>query len=161
MNHFSKSFFDYVKSKLNAASSCLIYDQLVKIGDREEIPLAEVRTVAIEQTQETFESEHFKHIDQETLINLLSLDQLSIDEFDLLEPISKWVDCEVQRQGLPINDENRRKVFKPIKGHILFNALKLEKAAKCKEIAELLTVEEIGSLILHLLVCVSSIQIQI
>ena len=81
---------------------------------------------------------------------MLSLNELSIDEFDLLAPVSKWVDCEVQRQGLPLNQENRRKVFEPIKGYVLFSSLKPEKVANCEEIAELLTVEEIGSLVLHL-----------
>ena len=151
LNHFSKSFFDYVKSKLNAESSCLIYDQLMKIGERPEIPLAEVRTEIIENSWATFESEFFKHIDQETLISLLSLNQLSIDEFDLLAAVSKWVRSEVQRQRLPVNQENRRKVFEPIKGYILFSALDPEKVANCKEIAELLTSEEIGLLLLHLM----------
>ena len=151
VNHFGKAFFDYVKSKLNAESSCLIYDQLVKIGDREEIRLADVRTAMIENSRETIESEHFKQIDQETLISLLSLDQLNIDEVDLIAAVSKWVDCEVQRKGLPVNRENRRKVFEPIKNYVLFTAFKPEKVAECKLIADLLTLEEAGSLVLHLL----------
>ena len=151
VNHFGQAFFGYVKGKLNAESSCLIYDQLVKIGDRDEIRLADVRTAMIKNSRETIESEHFTKIDQETLISLLSLDQLNIDEADLLAAVSKWADCEVQRQGLPVNRENRRKVFQPIKGYVLFNALKPEKVAKCKVIADLLTLEEAGSLVLHLL----------
>ena len=150
MNHFGKAFFGYVKGKLDAKSSCLIYDQLVKIGEREEIRLADVRTAMIKNSRETIESEHFKEIDQETLISLLSLDKLNIDEADLLAAVSKWVDCEVKRQGLAVNRENRRKVFQPIKSYILYTALGPEKAAKCKGIAELLTLEEAGSLVLHL-----------
>ena len=151
VDHFGKAFFDYVKGKLDAESSCLIYDQLVKIGEREEIRLADVRTAMIKNSRETIESEHFKEIDQETLISLLSLDQLNIDEADLLAAVSEWVDCEVKRQGLPVNRENRRKVFQPIKSYVLFTALKPEKAAICKMIADLLTLEEAGSLVLHLL----------
>ena len=151
VNHFGKPFFGHVKSKLNAKSSCLIYDQLVKIGEREEIRLAEVRSVIIENSRETIESEHFKQIDQETLISLLSLDELDIDEADLLAAVSKWLDCEVQRQGMPVNRENRRKVFEPIKSYVLFTAFEPEKVAKCKLIADLLTREEAGSIVLHLL----------
>lgn len=142
LHRFGKAFSDYVKSKLNAENSCLIYQQLVKIENRENIPLAEVRTLIMENSWAIFESEHFRQTDQETLISLLSLDVLSIDEFDLLVAVSKWVDCEVQRQGLPVNGENRQKVFEPIKGYVLFTALTLEKAAKCNEIAKLLTLEE-------------------
>ena len=150
VHSFAKAFFDYVKNKLDAKSSCLIYDQLVKIGEREEIRLADVRTAMIKNSRETIESEHFKEIDQETLISLLSLDRLNIDEADLLAAVSKWVDCEAQRQGLPVNRENRRKVFQPIKSYILFTAFKPEKVAKCKLIADLLSPEEAGSLVLHL-----------
>ena len=151
LHGFNKAFFDYIESQLNAKTCCLIYDQLIKIGERSEIPLAEVRTAIIHNSKETFESEHFTKIDQRTLISLLSLDRLDIDEVDLLAAVSRWVDCEVQRQGLPVTDENRRRVFEPIKGYVLFTALNLEKVANCKEIPELLRSEEIGSLVLHLL----------
>ena len=105
----------------------------------------------IENSQKTLESEHFTQIDQETLISLLSLDRLSVDEIDLLVAVSKWIDCEVQRQGLPVNGENRRQVFQPIKSYILFTALTPENIANYEEIDELLTFEERGSLVLHLL----------
>ena len=151
LHHFSKAFYDYIQGKLNAESGCLIYDQLIKIGQREEISLASVRTWIIEESEVTFQSNQFTQIDQETLISLLSLNQLRIDEVDLLAAVSKWVDCELQRRSLPVNRENRRRVFEPIKGYILFTALTPETFASCKEIAELLTFEERGSLALYLL----------
>ena len=151
MHEFKEAFFEYIKGKLTAENSCLIYDQLMKIGDLDEISLAHVRTVIIESSKQAFESECFTQIDQDTVINLLSLDEQSIDEFDLFAAVSKWVDCEVQRQGLPVNDENRRSVFEPIKGYIVFTALTLDQIAKRKEVSQLLTEEERGSLVLHLL----------
>ena len=149
LHEFNRTFFDYVKSKLNSKSSFLIYDQLVKIGEQEESPLASVRAQIIENSRKLFESEDFTEIGQETLISLLSLDELKIAEFDLLIAVLKWVDCKVQRQGLPVNGENRRRVFEPIKGYILFTSLKTKQIASCEEIAELLTIEERGSLLLH------------
>ena len=151
VHNFGEEFFEYIKGKLNAKSSCLIYDQLMKIGERPEIPLAEVRTLIIENSQETLDSEHFTQIDQETLISLLSLDELSVTEIDLLAAVSKWVDCEVQRQDLSMDSANRRRVFEPIKGYILFSDLKPDKIASCKGIIELFTLKECNSLLLHLL----------
>ena len=148
---FDRAFFDYVKARLDPESSCLIYDQLIKIGEREEISLAHVRTVTIENSRATFDSEHFTHVDQETLISLLSLDELSIDENELLVAVSKWVDCEVQRRGLPVSGENRRKVFEPIKSYVQFASLSPEKIADYEEVAGLLTAEELAQLFLHLL----------
>ena len=149
LHHFGDALFGHIKRKLTVESCYLIFDQLMKIGEREEIVLASVRTWISENSKEVFESENFKQIDQEMLISLLSLNQLNIVEFDLLVAVLKWVDCEVQRQGLPVNDENRRKVFEPIKSYILFTDLPPGKIASCKEIAELLTSEERGALLLH------------
>ena len=151
IHHFGEALIEYIKGRLTAESSCLIYDQLMKIGEREEISLADVRTMIIENSKATLESEQFTQIDQETLIGLLSLDKLTVHENDLVAAVSKWVDCEVQRQGLPANFENRRKVFEPIKPYILFASLTPEQISDCQEIAKLLTPEERGLLVLHLL----------
>ena len=148
LHHFSEAFFGYIKARLDAESSCLIYDQMIKIGEREELSLASVRTI-IQSSEAAFMSEHFKQIDRETLISLLSLHKLAISEFDLITAVSEWVDSEVERQGLTVDRESRRKAFEPIKGYILFTALRPGTIANCKEIAELLTEEEIGSLLLH------------
>ena len=151
LNNFSEAFLDYIKSKLNAENSCLVYEQLLKTGNPEENSFARVRRTIIKNSKKVFESEHFTQIDQETLISLLSLDELSIAEFDLLAAVCKWVDCEVQRRALPVNGENRRRVFEPIKGYVLFSELSAEKFARCKEMVELIAPEEVGPLLLHLL----------
>lgn len=113
--------------------------------------LAYVRTVVIKNAKKAFESNYFTQISQETLVSLLSLRELSIDEVDLLDAVSRWVDCEVQRQGLLMSGENRRRVFEPIKNYILFPELTPENVANCKKIAELFAIEEIDPLLLHLL----------
>ena len=151
LHGFNGVFFGYIKDNLTSESSCLIYDQMMKIGEREELPLADVRTRIIEGGEATFQNDLFPLIDQETLISLLSLDELRIAEIDLLAAVFKWVDCEVERQGLFVTRENRQKVFEPIKGYIVFTALMLDQIAKCEEVAELLTKEERGALALHLL----------
>ena len=144
---FDEAFSGYIESQLSAKNSCLIYQQLAKIGDPE--ALAKVRAIIMENSKEAFESEHFTQIDQETLISLLSFDDLRIAEFDLFVTVSKWVDCELQRQDVPVDCENRRRVFEPIKGYIVFAAFSPEQIANSEEIAQLLTNEERGLLILH------------
>lgn len=54
-----------------------------------------VLSMVIEKSKAMFESDHFMQIDQETLISLLSLDKLMIDEIGLLVAVSKWVNCKV------------------------------------------------------------------
>lgn len=149
-------FSNYVKRELNAANSLLIYSQLKKIvttlGERPEIPLAEVEKKISENSAQAFRSRHFKQIEQAVLISLLSLDHLTIDELDLLIEVSKWVGKQIQGLGLQMNDENRRNVFNPIKGYVVFSALKFEKLNQCKEICELLNDSELASLFRHLIV---------
>ena len=137
LHGFSKALTDYIKAKLNAENSCLIYDQLIKIGEREEILLADVRTIIIENSQKAFASEHFTQIDQETLISLLSPNKLNIAEIDLLKAVSRWVDCKVQRQGLPMNDMNRQLAFEPIKRYISFTAFTPDQITACEAIKHL------------------------
>ena len=149
LHNFGAALVEYVRSRLSARSSCLIYDQLIKIGDPESSSLAQVRTMIIKKSKRAFESERFTQIDQTTLIHLLSFDKLSICEFHLFAAVCKWVDREVRRQGLPVNGENRRRVFEPIKGYIVFTALTAEEIANSEEIAQMLTDEERGSLVLH------------
>ena len=151
LNGFDRAFFNYVCRKLNSKNSCLIYDQLVKIGERVEVWRKFVKGQITNNSRAFFESDHFTQIDQETLISFLSMDQLEIDEFDLLVAVSKWVDCEVQRQGLSVNDENRRRVFEPIKGYILFTALTPKKIVEYDKVAQLLTDDEKLALLRHLL----------
>ena len=148
LHHFDEALSDYINDKLNVQSSILIYEQLSKIG-KEVIPLANVRSIIQINSKAAFESEYFLQIGQETLIGLLSLDEVNVEEIELLMAVSKWIDSETQRQGLVVNSENRRKVFEPIKSYILFTAMTPEQIANCKEILELLTVEEIGSVLLH------------
>ena len=152
LHDFHEAFSNYVigrLGRLGSTNNCLVYEQLIQIGDMEAALLELIQTVIMESSKEAFASEHFTKIDQETLISLLSLKELRIAEFDLLAAVSKWVDCEVRRQGLWVNGKNRRRVFEPIKGYILFAALAPEKIINCEEFAQLLTAEELESLLLH------------
>ena len=149
LHGFSQKFSRYIKKQLKVKNSCLIYDQLIKIGDPVQTSLDEVKSMIVKNRKEAFESEQFTEIDQETLISLLLLDELTIAEFDLFAAVSKWIDCEVRRQDLPMNGETRRRVFELINSYIVFTALKPDQITNCEWIAQLLTDEERGSLLLH------------
>ena len=110
-----------------------------------------MRTLIMEISDEVFQCENFKFILQETLIGILSLDELRISEVELLEDISKWVDNKVKINGLTMDNKNKRKIFEPIKPYIVFSSLTAEQIAGCKEIETLLTPEETGLLALHVL----------
>lgn len=140
LHGFSKAIFDFVKANLD--KSCQIYGQLAKIGEREQTSLDIVKFRITKETPVAFQGKCFMEIDQESLIGLLSLDELNIPEIDLLAAVLKWIDYQVLKQGLPLNRENRRKVFEPIKAYIVFTALRPETILGSKLIDKLLTEEE-------------------
>ena len=70
-----------------------------KLG-KNESALNYVRTLIVMNTKVAFESEYFTKIGQDTLIDILHLEFLIIDEIDVLIACSKWVDAKVDRQTL-------------------------------------------------------------
>lgn len=137
----------------------MINDQLIRI-QKDEIWSGYMRSKIVEYSRETFESAYFTQIHQQTLISLLSLDELKIAEIDVLAAVLAWLVCEVQRQGLSLSLANRRKVFEQIKDYIVFTALTPQEIASCKELADLLTAEERGSLLLHVTNRVNPLTVQ-
>lgn len=120
-----------------------------------------VRTKIIENIRESLESSHFTQISQDALISLLSVDELKIAEIDVLAAVLQWVDCEVLRQGLSFDLKNRLNVFGPIKSYIVYTALESKEIADSKELGELLTPEERGSLLLHVSNKVNPLKIEL
>ena len=114
------------KEELNETNCCLIYDQLIKLG-KSESALNLVRTLIEINTETAFNTKYFTQISQDTLIDILQMKYLNIDEVDLLIACSKWVDAEVDRKLLEPTIENKQKAFAPLKCLINFTDLNLDK----------------------------------
>ena len=120
--------------------------------EKSESALNVVRTLIEMNTETAFNTKYFTQISQDTLIDILQMKHLNIDEVDLLIACSKWVDAEVDHKLLEPTIENKQKVFAPLKCLINFTGLNLDKIRKDNlKLDNLLSYDEIGYLFLHLM----------
>ena len=143
--------FNHIKESLDIFNCCLIYDQLIKI-QKDDLPiLKHVKSFIKYNTKKVVEHEFFTKIDENTLLDLLMMDELSVSEIELLNSCARWVKEELLREGLISNAQNKREIFKPIKNYIKFSVLSLEQMKVFGEIYDLLPAEETVSFLAHLL----------
>ena len=142
--------FRYVKQNLDTFN-CLIYDQLIKNQKANPLILDPVKCFIKLNTKQVVENEFFTKIDEDTLLDLLTMDGLSISEIELLKACARWVNEQLLRKGLTSNPENKREIFKPIKNYIKFSDFSFDQMKGFDEIYDLLTVEETASFFAHLL----------
>ena len=147
------------KRWLTSSNAAVLYDQLLKlpIDDpllKEVRPLIEkcftsLRRMIELNSLDVFQSESFKLITQNGLVSLLKFPQLNISEFEILRACFGWVDEELRRREQELNKANQVMLFREIKGLIRFGDLDFEDLGRI-EIDNYLTIDEIGSVLLHL-----------
>ena len=99
--HLCDSLLKCIEENLDPANFCLIYDQLIKIQKVKDVKstLNYVKNLIGQCGQEAFKNKYFTQIDQDTLIDLLKMENLDISEIDALKACAKWVDAEISRQS--------------------------------------------------------------
>ncbi|XP_037035621.1 BTB/POZ domain-containing protein 6-A-like [Bradysia coprophila] len=148
--NMNDAMFSFIKDVLNESNCCIIYDQLMKFPSEYLcVPVDQVRTMIRYNSGVAFNDEYFVDISQETLVDLLNMDALSLDEIDVLRSCAKWVDEEIRRLNLESNAANKQKIFKPFKNLIGFSRITLDQLEHFSPIKDLLSSDELSSLFLH------------
>lgn len=147
----SEIMFAYIKNILSTSNCCIVYDQLMKFPSEYVVPLDQVKNIIRYNSQVAFTNKYFINISQKTLVDLLNFDSLSIKEIDVLKSCAKWVDEDIKRLNLESNKTNKRMIFKSIKNFIRFSEITFNELKNFDQIGELLSSDELGSLLLHLL----------
>lgn len=147
------------KRWLVLSNAAILYDQLSKVPVddpllKEVKPsiekfLASLRRMIEISSKDVFQSECFKRISLTGLANLLKFEQLNISEFELLQACLQWVDEELRREQRELNSTNRVALFKDLKHLIRFGDLNFEELGML-EIETYMTIDELGSVLLHL-----------
>lgn len=140
---------EFIESRLDASNCCIIYNELVKIREHDEL-LDKAKRLIRSDAKVAFGNELFESIDKDTLIDLLNFQWLNVREIDILESCLRWVEAKIEKLGLIPTNENKREVFSAIKFHIRFSELSAKELGTFAGIESLLTNEEIGALLLHL-----------
>ena len=147
--HWSAAISEYLKQTLDASNCLQVFDQLFRTNDVE--VYSTLKSFVSNHSAEAFTSCTFIELSQDALIELLKFEQLHIAEINLLQLLAGWVSAEIQRQDLPLTREHTQKVFEPIKPFVKFTDLTASEVAEFDEIHEMLTSEEVASLLVHLM----------
>lgn len=147
--NMSHSIFAFIKNILSTSNCCIIYDQLIKFPTEYIGPLDQVKKLIRCNSESAFKNKYFVNISQETLVDLLSMDGLTMEEIGVLHACAKWVDEEIKRLNLKLNRTNKQMVFKPIKNFIRFSEITLDELRNFDQIKDLLSSDELSSLFLH------------
>jgi len=103
------------------------------------------------QTEEAVKSDGFATIERSLLEAVVLRDTLTIEEIQLFKAVDLWATKQCGRQGLAADGASKRRILKEhlIKG-IRFPTMKLEEFASVVLDSDILTKEEVFSIIKHL-----------
>jgi len=103
------------------------------------------------QTGDAVKSDGFATIERTLLEAVVVRDTLMIEEIELFNAIDLWATKECERQGLVADGASKRRILEePVIKGIRFPTMKLEEFASVVMDADILTKEEVFSIIKHL-----------
>lgn len=135
-----------ISRDLNSRTCMIIYDQLKKLNIEPKFNDKIKKMISLNSYM-AFKSSSFVEIDENTLIDVLNFKKLNIYEHDILKECARWINHKCSPNET-LQNKNER--FKKIKNFIRFSDLTIENLKNCNNLNHLLTLEEIGSLFLHL-----------
>ena len=104
-----------------------------------------------EQTEEAVKSDGFATIERSLLEAVVARDTLTIEEIELFKAVDLWTTKECERQGLALEGATKRRILgEKIVKAIRFPTMKQEDFASVVLASDILTKEEIVSIIRHL-----------
>ena len=104
-----------------------------------------------EKTKEALNTDEFATIERSLLKEVIIRDTLCVDEIDLFKAVDLWATEECKRQGLEAGGATKRRILgEEIVKAIRFPIMKLEDFSSVVLASDVLTKEEIVSLVRHL-----------
>ena len=104
-----------------------------------------------EKTKEALNTDEFATIERSLVKEVIIRDNLSVDEIDLFKAVDLWATEECKRQGLEAVGATKRRILgEEIVKAIRFPIMKLEDFSSVVLASDVLTKEEIVSLVRHL-----------
>ena len=141
MPHLAKACVEYLETNIDASNACLLLSQS-RIFEE---PHLEKRCLGvIDSTTETaVDSDSFTEIDNKTLHQILSRDNLRAKETVIFAAAARWAEAECTRQGRDVNPEQCREVLGDAMYLIRFPTMTEREFANCVVQSGLLSKQEI------------------
>lgn len=148
----NRKIVETMKNVLNTSNCCTVYDQLrnfAHLYPPAQTLIDQVQLMIRYEATMAFKKPNFVSISLEALVDLLMMDALAVDEMDVLQSCTSWVDEEIRRLNLIPNAANKSDIFKPIKTLIRFSKIALNQLRHFGPLKDLLSNDELNSLFLH------------
>ena len=114
------ALLEYADSKVSIDNSTILLDQYSKIATVPNEKIDELIGIFGLHAHLAIHSKMFLQIGKSTLVQLLKSEKLFIQEKDLYYAVMRWINAELNRQGLEVNVENKSKLFDEFKHLIRF-----------------------------------------
>ena len=139
---------EYLREHLEASNAFSILPQAQKFGDKD---LEERCWKVIElHTEEAVTSDDFVTLERSIVESVVKRERLNVKEVDLFKAVDRWATKEVERQGLTLDGEVKRRVLgEEIVNAIRFPVMSYNEFASVVWDSDILTKRELGVMIKH------------
>ncbi|XP_062574900.1 BTB/POZ domain-containing protein 6-like [Saccostrea cucullata] len=120
---------------MSVSNVCSIMESAHTFNDAE--LLRKCREFFYKESVKCIQSESFLDLCAECIDNIISSDELTVEEYLILERVLEWADAECVRKDKDLNDANRRQALGKILNHIRFPIMDSKYFAEnvaCREI---------------------------
>ena len=139
----------YLLNNLNPSNAFSVLPSAQKYEDKD--LMERCWKLIDEKTKEALNTDEFATIEMSLLKEVIIRDNLSVDEIDLFKAVDLWATEECKRQGLEAGGATKRRILgEEIVKAIRFPIMKLEDFSSVVLASDVLTKEEIVSLVRHL-----------
>ena len=139
----------YLLNNLNPSNAFSVLPSAQKYEDKD--LMERCWKLIDEKTKEALNTDEFATIEMSLLKEVIIRDNLSVDEIDLFKAVDLWATEECKRQGLEAVGATKRNILgEEIVKAIRFPIMKLEDFSSVVLASDVLTKEEIVSLVRHL-----------
>ena len=139
----------YLLNNLNPSNAFSVLPSAQKYEDKD--LMERCWKLIDEKTKEALNTDEFATIERSLVKEVIIRDNLSVDEIDLFKAVDLWATEECKRQGLEAGGATKRRILgEEIVKAIRFPIMKLEDFSSVVLASDVLTKEEIVSLVRHL-----------
>lgn len=135
----SHRLIETVKNSLSESNCCIVYNELIKFSDYDEL-IERAKRLIRSETKVAFEDELFECLDRDSLVDILNFEWLGLEEIKILGSCLRWVEADIERMNLVQTGPSKRKVFTAIKHHIPFSDMTPEELGTFEGIENLLNI---------------------
>lgn len=146
LRQLNKLCQDFLKNGINVDNVCTLYSKAQKVEEVKVVALSYIE----DEAKGVFKTTGFLNLNKECIKQILSSDQLNIDEIEVFSACMEWCKAECKRQKLEETTKNKKNLLQDILPLIRFPVMKIEDIASTINPSKILLREDILQLFTYL-----------